>query len=87
MTEDELCAAGTAAENLLNAEVFTSTINELVDTTFQNFVNTVTDESDKREDAYRTYRAVVDIVNTLRQKVAVRDEIDQKNKPQIIVED
>ena len=63
-----------------------STINQLVDASFQTFANTAPVESEKREAAYHHYRALVDIVSTLRQRVQVKDEIvnksaDDSNQP------
>ena len=63
---------------LLDSEAFSSTINQLVDGCFQTFANTGPVESDKREGAYHHYRALVDIVSTLRQRVSVKDEIVSK---------
>ena len=60
---------------LLDSQAFSSTINQLVDASFQTFSNTAPMESEKREQAYHHYRALVDIVSTLRQRVQVKDEI------------
>ena len=53
-------------------------MNQLVDASFQNFTNSKPDENEKREAAYHHYRALVDIVSTLRQRVQVKDEIVSK---------
>ena len=76
--EEQLVRMGEAAEVLLDTEAFSSTINQLVDASFQNFTNSSPDESMKREAAYHHYRALVDIVSTLRQRVSVKDEIVSK---------
>ena len=73
--EEQLVRMGEEAEVLLNAEAFSSTVNQLVDASFQNFTNSTPDENEKREAAYHHYRALVDIVSTLRQRVSVKDEI------------
>tara|TARA_R100000951_G_scaffold43555_1_gene36828 strand:- start:97 stop:378 length:282 start_codon:yes stop_codon:yes gene_type:complete len=78
MTEEELTVLGNDAETLLATESFTRTINLMVDSTVQSFLASAPDEADKRTEAYAHYRAVVDIVNTLRQQVEVRDQIDAK---------
>ena len=80
MTEDELIALGSDAEVLLSSSAFTQTVNSLVDNTFQTFSNSPPDKPDERETAHSSYRALVDIVNTLRQRVSVRDEIIAKNE-------
>tara|TARA_B100000287_G_scaffold122477_1_gene114341 strand:+ start:16358 stop:16621 length:264 start_codon:yes stop_codon:yes gene_type:complete len=77
--EEQLVVLGDQAEALLKQEVFNTTINQLVEGTFQSFVNSKPENSSKREEAYAHYRALVDIVNTLQQRVSVRDEINKKN--------
>ena len=81
-TEQEiLVEQGEQAETLLADPVFSSVVNELVDQAFQSFVNSQPQEADKREQSYRHYRALVDVVSTLKQRVAVRDGIvDANNK-------
>lgn len=74
-TDTALIEQGDEAAALLKHDIFTKTVNQLVETTFQNFVNSEPDRPEKRENAYHHYRALVDIVNTLQQRVAVRDGI------------
>ena len=76
--EEQLVLQGEAAEVLLNSDAFSSTVNSLVDASFQNFTNSTPEENEKREAAYHHYRALVDIVSTLRQRVQVKDEIVAK---------
>jgi hypothetical protein len=73
--EEQLVAAGDEAEAVLSAPAFTSVVNDLVEAAFAAFVNTEPDGHDKREQAYNHYRAIVDVVNTLKQRVEVRDGI------------
>ena len=80
--EQNLIESGNAAEELLKTETFTKTINQLVDASFQTFCNSKAEEADARERAYHHYRGLVDIVNTLQQRVAVRDGINAKNDEQ-----
>ena len=77
--EEQLITLGDQAEVLLKQEVFNKTINQLVEGTFQSFVNSKPEEADVRDKTYAHYRALVDIVNTLQQRVTVRDEINKKN--------
>ena len=78
--EEQLVVAGDEAEALLGASAFTSVINELVEQTFQTFVNTSPEDREKREQTYSHYRALVDVVDTLKQRVQVRDSIiEQQN--------
>ena len=77
--QETLVRLGEDAEVLLDSQAFSSTVNNLVDTSFQNFTNSAPNESEKREAAYAHYRALVDIVSTLRQRVAVKDEIVNKS--------
>jgi hypothetical protein len=77
--EEQLINMGNAAEKLLGTEVFTSTINAMVDGTLQSFGNTKPEESDVREQAYYHYRALVDLVGTLQQRVSIKNEILAKN--------
>ena len=73
--QETLVRLGEEAEVLLDTEAFSTTINQLVDASFQSFTNSAPLETSKREQAYQHYRALVDIVSTLRQRVAVKDEI------------
>ena len=77
--EDAMINAGNEAESLLNNEVFNKTIDGLVQATFQGFVNTAPDKEEERDKAYHHYRALVDIMHTLTQRVAVRDQIIAQN--------
>ncbi len=78
--QDELIKIGDDCEALLKSEPFTRVINGLTESTFQRFVNTKPEEKEERENTYYHYRALVDVVNTLRQQVSVRDEIITKEK-------
>jgi len=73
--EEQMVALGMDAEALLQSEVFTNAVNTLTEQSFQTFVNTDITEVEKRERLYNHYRGIVDVVGTLRQWVAVRDEI------------
>jgi hypothetical protein len=78
--EEQLVMAGDEAGAVLSGSAFNSVINELVERTFQTFVNTDPADKDKREYAYNHYRALVDVVDTLKQRVQVRDSIiEQQN--------
>jgi len=78
--EELLINIGNDAEQLLKMEVFNKTINRMVEGTFQAFVNSKPEETEARNKTYDHYRALVDIVNTLRQDIQVRDEIKSKNE-------
>ena len=79
-TENELqmIKDGEDAEVLLGSDTFNSTINNLVDQAFKNFVNSKPEEKEVRELSYNHYRALVEIVSTLQQRVAVKDQIKAK---------
>jgi hypothetical protein len=76
--EEQLCRMGDEAEAVLKADAFNATVNQLVDASFQAFCNSKPEDADARERSYSHYRALVDIVNTLQQRVAIRDEINAK---------
>lgn len=76
--EDALLQVGNDAEALMKNEVFNKTINGLVESTFQGFVNSAPENKQERETIYHHYRALVDIIHTLNQRIAVRDEIRAK---------
>tara|TARA_B100000035_G_C21022658_1_gene564730 strand:- start:1494 stop:1772 length:279 start_codon:yes stop_codon:yes gene_type:complete len=76
--EEQLCRMGDEADVLLKTEAFNATINQLVDVSFQAFCNSKPEDKDARERSYAHYRALVDIVSTLQQRVQVRDEINAK---------
>jgi len=76
--EEQLCRLGDEADTLLKTPVFDRTLNQLVDASFQAFCNSKPEETDARERSYSHYRALVDIVSTLQQRVSVRDNINAK---------
>ena len=76
--EEQLVQQGEMAEVLLDSDAFSTTVNQLVDASFQHFANSKPEENEKRDTAYHHYRALVDIVATLRQRVEVKDEIVSK---------
>lgn len=80
MNEDMMIALGDDAEALLKSNHFNNVINALVESTFQTFVNTSPEDVSARERCYASYRAFVDVTNTLRQQISVRDEINAKNE-------
>tara|TARA_B100000035_G_C21017844_1_gene562765 strand:- start:1180 stop:1440 length:261 start_codon:yes stop_codon:yes gene_type:complete len=75
MDEQELINHGNDAEALMKSEPFNRVVNKLVEQTFQNFVNSTPEQSKERSIYYYHYRALVDVVNTLKQQVSVRDEV------------
>lgn len=78
--EDELLRLGAGAATLLESEVFTKTVNDLVNQSFHTFCNSAPDDQKTRDLAYHHYRALTDIVHTLQQRVSVRDEIVAKGQ-------
>ena len=80
--EDQLINIGNDAEKLLNDKAFNNVIDGIVQGTFQAFVNSNPEEAEIRERNYSAYRAVVDIVNTLKQQVSIKDEIEKRNSRQ-----
>ena len=77
--EEQLMQMGNDAEKLLETEVFNSTINAMVDGAFQTFANSKAEEVSIREQTYHQYRALVDLVGTLQQRVSIKNEIVAKN--------
>ena len=78
--QDELIKIGDDCETLLKSKPFTSVINGLTEGAFQRFVNSKPEDKEERDHTYYHYRALVDVVNTLKQQVAVRDEIIAKEQ-------
>lgn len=73
--EEQLVETGEAAEAVLSQPAFNQVVNNLVERSFQTFVNTKPDQGSDRELAYNHYRALVDVVETLKQQVSIKDEI------------
>lgn len=73
--EEELLLEGDNAEALIRSDAFNDVVNNLVEESFQRFVNSKPEETNAREQSYSQYRALVSIVHTLQQRVSVRDEI------------
>lgn len=78
MTEEELVTQGDEAEALLASTAFNACVNTLVEGTFTTYVNSDPDDSAGRELNYRHYRSLVDVANTLKQWVSIRDEINDR---------
>jgi hypothetical protein len=77
--EEQLIRHGEASEQILGTEAFSGTIDRMVQSTFQAFVNSKPEDTEARERSYAHYRALVDIVSTLQQQVSVKNEIIAKN--------
>ncbi len=78
--EEELIQYGEDCELVLKSESFNRVVNSLVEQSFQKFVNSQPEQKVERETAYNHYRALVDVVNTLKQQVAVKEEIIAKSQ-------
>ena len=78
--EEQLLLMGNDADALLKQEGFMRVVNNLVENTFQSFVNSKPDESEIRESLYHQYRALIMIMETLQQRVSVRDQIIEKRE-------
>ena len=76
--EEQLVENGEAAEAVLAQPAFNQVINGLVERSFQTFVNSKPEDAAGRERAYNHYRALVDVVDSLKQQVSVKDEIMTK---------
>jgi len=73
--EEQLIEQGDSAEVLLSTPAFSQVIDETVQATFATFCNSDANKKEERELAHNHYRAIVDVVNTLKQRVQVRDSI------------
>ena len=78
MTDEELVTQGDEAEQLLASPAFNACVNTLVESTFTTYVNSDPADDAGRETNYRHYRALVDVANTLKQWVSIRDEINDR---------
>ena len=78
--QEELIQSGEDCELVLKSESFNRVVNSLVEQSFQKFVNSQPDQKVEREAAYNHYRALVDVVNTLKQNVSVKEEIIAKSE-------
>mgnify|MGYP003627932219 FL=1 len=77
--EEQLVRQGNNAEALLGTDAFSETIDAMVHSSFQTFVNSKHADTADREQAYGQYRALVDLVSTLQQQVSVKNEITELN--------
>ena len=76
--EPKLIEIGQDAEILLGSETFTRVTTMLADMAIQAFMNSAPEQRDERERSYHHYRALLEIVSTLKQQVSVKDEILKK---------
>ena len=78
--EEQLIVAGEDAEVLLQSEALKRTVESLAQQHYQNFCNSDPIDVDKREISHRHYRSLVDVINTLKQAVVVKNQIIEKNE-------
>jgi len=77
-TEENLVAEGDDAEALLNSQAFSGVVNSLIETTFEKFCMSGDSQEKEREATYQGYRALANLVDTLKERVAVRDQINER---------
>lgn len=82
-TEETLISLGDEADALLKNNTFNRVVNNLVEDTFSQYCNSKPDEQSSREQTYFHYRALVGIVHTLQERVAVRDGIMDKREGEL----
>ena len=78
--EEQMVNQGTAAETVLSSTAFNQVVNNLVEQSFQAYVTSDPDDDKGRTAVYYQYRALREIIDTLKQCVAVRDEITNRNE-------
>ena len=78
--EEQMVVMGNDAEQFLNSTVFTSVVNSLIEQSFNGYVNSAPQDIDQRNAVYFQYQALREIVDTIKQRVAIRDEIESKNE-------
>ena len=75
MSDSEMIDFGHDCEKLLTDQSFIKVFNLMIDQSIQSIVSTEPADKDGRERGYYHYRALADLISTLKQQVAVRDEI------------
>lgn len=75
MNNAQLIQQGNDAESLLKSDTFISVVNTLVDQCMLQSLQTQPEQKEKRENLYYQSRGLQEIVSTLNQMVAVRDQI------------
>ncbi len=78
--EEQLIELGNQSEQLLQSSAFTSIVNHLIDQSFQGFVTSKPEDEDSRTAVYYQYQALREIVDTMKQRVAIRDEIKNRDE-------
>lgn len=73
--EEALIKQGQEAEQLLTTDAFHGTITQLIDQTFNVFTGSSPEDTQKREAAFYAYRGICDIVDTLQQRVVIKNQI------------
>ena len=77
MSDQKFIEQRTHAETLLGTDAFNSIVRGLLDTYVNMFFSTDPAQLDERQAAYYSARAVNEIINTLNQQVAMKDQILQ----------
>ena len=75
MEDQQIIEQGNHAEILLGNDAFTKTVNGLLDQYVSLFFSTDPLQYEEREIAYHSARAMQEIVNTLNQKVLMKNQI------------
>ena len=77
MSDQQIIEQGTHAETLLASDAFNRTVRGLLDQYVSMFFSTDPAQVDDRQAAYYSARAVNEIINTLNQQVAMKEQILQ----------
>tara|TARA_B110000908_G_C10147874_1_gene399914 strand:+ start:597 stop:875 length:279 start_codon:yes stop_codon:yes gene_type:complete len=80
--EDELVNKGEDAEMLLGLDAFTNMVDSQIQAATQQFFASDPEDFEMREDAYLQYRALAELISTLRQQVEVLAQIKSKATPE-----
>lgn len=75
MTTDEMVQRGTAAQELLNNDVFRNVTKDLLDYYINAVLQSDPNDTKGRESAYFSSRALQDLIAVLNQWVSVKEQI------------
>lgn len=76
--EQQIVEAGIQARYLLENETFQGAINALSEQLSTAIINTGLEDDKRRERLYLMHTCLVELVNTLKQRVAAKENIEQR---------
>lgn len=80
MTEDDIVERGLIAQQILNDQAFLGFVQDTQDMIKEALINTDFADVAERERLYYRYKAMDDIIGTMKTYIAIKDEVAAKRE-------